>query len=285
MCQQAKDPPGSPLNAGTYRMAEMKAKVEHERKALYSDSRGKALVRWLIASMALLVSTANAGEVLVAVAANFAAPMHKITSAFEAQTGHTVRISVGSTGTFATQIRSGAPYDVLLAADDETPAVLEKQGLAVAGSRFTYATGRLVLWSAQPGMVDAQGNVLKRASFDHIAIANPKLAPYGHAAIEVMTHLGVAERLAPRIVQGENIAQTYQFVATGAAQLGFVARSQVMQAGGSTWLVPESLHSPIKQDAVVLARAKGSLAATELMKFLKGETARGIIRAFGYTAP
>jgi molybdate transport system substrate-binding protein len=239
--------------------------------------------KWLIAAMTMLFSAAHAGEVLIAVAANFAAPMNRIVPLFEAQTGHRARLSIGSTGAFHTQIRSGAPFDVLLAADDETPERLEREGLAVAGTRFTYATGRLVLWSAQAGVVDAQGEVLARGNFQRLAIANPKLAPYGKAAVETMTRLGVAERLAPRIVQAENIAQALQFVATGNAQMGFVSLSQVIDKAGSRWVVPENLHSPIKQDAVLLTRAKDDLAARELMQFLKGEKARGIIRAFGYT--
>jgi molybdate transport system substrate-binding protein len=233
--------------------------------------------------MTLLFGAANAGQVLVAVASNFAAPMNRIAPAFEAETGHTVRISVGSTGAFHTQIRNGAPFDVLIAADDETPARLETEGFAVAGTRFTYATGHLVLWSAKPGVVDAEGKVLKSGGLQKIAIANPKLAPYGKAAVEAMKKLGIEDQLASRIVQGENIGQAFQFVATGNAQAGFVALSQVVDAGGSRWVVPESLHSPLKQDAVVLMRAKGDLAASDFMKFLKGEKARGIIRAFGYT--
>lgn len=240
-------------------------------------------MRWLIISIALLCSGAYAGEVLVAVAANFVAPMQKIAPLFEAQTGHKAKLAVGATGAFYTQVRNGAPFDVLLAADEEVPARMETEGLAVAGSRFTYATGRLVLWSADPNAVDGQGEVLKRAAFARIALANPRLAPYGRAAVQTLTRLGVYERLAPRIVQGENIAQAYQYVASGSVQAGFVALSQVKDAGGSSWIVPESLHSPLRQDAVLLARAKDNAAAVALLRFLKGEHARGIIRAFGYT--
>lgn len=239
--------------------------------------------KWLLFTMALLNSGAEAGEVLVAVAANFAAPMNRLAPVFQAQTGHTVKLSIGSTGAFYTQIRSGAPFDVLLAADDETPMRLEKDGLAVPGSRFTYATGRLALWSAKPGFVDDKGDVLSHGAFDRIAIANPKLAPYGRAAVQALTKLGVFDKLGSRIVHGENTAQVFQFVSTGNAQLGFVALSQVVQARGSRWVVPESLHAPILQDAVMLVRAKDSLAASELMRFLKGESARGIMRAFGYS--
>lgn len=232
---------------------------------------------------------AQAGEVTVAVAANFTAPMQKIAAAFKADTRHDAKLVFGATGAFAAQIRNGAPLDVLLAADDETPARLEKEGFAAPGSRFSYAVGRLVLWSAREGYVDPQGDVLARGDFDRIAIADPKLAPYGRAAVETMQHLRVYNKLQPRMVQGENISQAFQFVATGNAPLGFVALSQVTQDGriakGSAWIVPASLHAPIKQDAVLLAKGQGNPAAAELLKFLKGDKARGIIRAYGYELP
>jgi molybdate transport system substrate-binding protein len=228
----------------------------------------------------------RADEVLVAVAANFTAPMQKIAGAFEAESGHKAKLASGATGAFATQIRNGAPFDMLLAADEETPARLEKEGYALAGSRFTYAIGRLVLWSTRENYVDANGDVLARGDFDHIAIANPKLAPYGQAAVETMQRMGVYARLAPRIVQGENISQAFQFAATGSAPLGFVALSQVQVDGkitkGSAWIVPSQLHAPLRQDAVLLAKARGNPAAAALVDFLKGERARGIIRAYGY---
>jgi molybdate transport system substrate-binding protein len=234
---------------------------------------------------------AHAGEVTVAVAANFAAPMRKIAAAFKADTGHEAKLSFGATGAFAAQIRNGAPFDVLLAADEQTPERLEQDGhrLAVAGTRFTYAVGTLVLWSAREGYVDTKGDVLAAGDFERIALANPKLAPYGAAAVETMRHLGVYGKLQPRMVQGENIAQTFQFVATGNAPLGFVALSQVMQDGrmakGSAWVVPADMHSPIRQDAVLLAPGKGNAAAGELLKYLKGTKARGIIRSYGYELP
>lgn len=232
--------------------------------------------------LALIAATATAAEVTVAVAANFAAPMRSIAAHFEAETGHRAKLAVGSTGAFYTQVRNGAPFDVLLAADDETPLRMEREGLAVAGSRFTYALGRLALWSAKPGVVDERGDVLRQGSVARVAIADPKLAPYGRAAVETMKHLGVYERLQPRIVQGENIAQAFQFVATGNAAVGFVALSQVVDAKGSKWIVPEALHAPIRQDAVLLARGRGNPAALALLQFLKGPKARGIIRAYGY---
>jgi molybdate transport system substrate-binding protein len=238
--------------------------------------------RFFIFLLALMGSTAHPAEVTVAVAANFAAPMQRIAAAFETDTGHRAKIAVGATGAFYTQIRNGAPFDVLLAADDETPARIEADALAVKGSRFTYAVGRLALWSAKPGVVDDHGEVLEREDLDRIAIANPKLAPYGKAAVETMQKLGVYERLKPRIVQAENIGQAFQFVATGNAPIGFVALSQVVQAKGSKWIVPDDLHAPLRQDAVLLAHGKNNEAATALMRYLKGDTARGIIRAYGY---
>jgi molybdate transport system substrate-binding protein len=236
--------------------------------------------------LALAAHAACAAEVQVAVAANFAAPMQAIAAGFEQATGHKAQLAFGSTGKFYAQIKNGAPFDVLLAADDETPARLEKEGMAVAGSRFTYSIGQLALWSAKPGYVDAQAAVLKQGAFRHLALANPKLAPYGAAAVESMDKLGLLPALQPKFVQGENIAQTFQFVSTGNAELGFVALSQVFEGGklksGSAWIVPPSLHAPIRQDAVLLARGKDNPAALALLKYLKEDKARAIIKAYGY---
>ena len=231
-------------------------------------------------------AAADAAQVSVAVAANFTAPMQKIAQAFEQDTGHQAMLSFGSTGNFYVQIKNGAPFQILLAADDETPARIDKDGLAVANSRFTYATGKLALWSKQPGFVDDKGEVLRTAKFDRLAIANPKLAPYGAAAMETMTKLGVLTALAPKFVQGENITQTYQFVSTENAPLGFVALSQVYVDGhirdGSAWIVPASLHQPIKQDAVQLLTGKDNPAAGALVIYLRGDKAKAIIRSYGY---
>jgi molybdate transport system substrate-binding protein len=236
--------------------------------------------------LATLALTAHAEEVQVAVAANFTAPMQKIAADFEKDTGHKAALSFGSTGKFYAQIKNGAPFEVLLAADDETPAKLEQEGAAVTGSRFTYAIGRLVLWSARTAIVDDQGAVLKKGGFDHLALANPRLAPYGAAAVEAMKALGVHDSLAPKFVQAENIAQAYQFVATENALLGFVALSQVLEGGklksGSAWIVPANLHSPIRQDAVILDKGRGNPAAEALLKYLKGDKARAVIKAYGY---
>ncbi len=236
---------------------------------------------------ALLTSgLAQADEVNVAVAANFTAPMQKIAAEFEKDTGHRAQLAFGSTGKFYAQIRNGAPFQVLLSADDETPARLEQEGLAVSGTRFTYAIGTLVLWSARPGYVDGKGEVLKKGAFQHLALANRKLAPYGAAAVDVLNKLGLYAALEPKFVQGENIAQTFQFISTGNAELGFVALSQVMKDGkindGSAWIVPADLHTPIRQDAVVLSTGKDNPAALALMKYLKEAKARAIIKNYGY---
>ena len=240
---------------------------------------------WFAMFMAL-VAPLYAAEVSVAVAANFAAPMQKIAQAFEQDTGHKAVLSFGSTGMLYAQIRNGAPYQILLSADAEAPNKLEKEGLGVPGSRFTYATGSLVLWSKQPGFVDDKGDVLRTAKFQRIAMANPKLAPYGAAAMETINKLGLQQQLQARIVQGDNIAQTYQFVATENAQLGFVALSQVFVDGkmaqGSGWIVPASAHTPIRQDAILLAKGQDSAAAAALMQYLRGERAKSLIRSYGY---
>ena len=234
----------------------------------------------------LLATFAGAAEVSVAVAANFTAPMQKIAPEFERDTGHKIVSAFGATGAFYAQIKNGAPFQVLLAADDETPAKLEKECLTVPGTRFTYATGRLVLWSAHPSLVDGESKVLSGAGTDRIAIANPKLAPYGAAAMEVIGKLGLLDKLRPRFVEGTNIGQTFQFVSTGNAPLGFVALSQVMVDGkiakGSAWVVPANMHSAIRQDAVILSTGKDNPAAAALMFYLRGDKARAIIRSFGY---
>jgi molybdate transport system substrate-binding protein len=240
----------------------------------------------LLFPVLLGMTNAHADEVQVAVAANFTAPMKAIAADFEKDTGHKALLAFGSTGKFYAQIKNGAPFQVFLAADDETPAKLDKEGLTVPGSRFTYAIGTLVLWSAKPDLVDTKGAVLGKGNFEHLAMANPKLAPYGAAAMETLTKLGLADKLQAKIVQGENIAQTYQFTATGNAELGFVALSQVMKGGkvndGSAWIVPAAMHTPIRQDAVVLASGKDNLAAVALMKYLKSAKAVAVIKSYGY---
>jgi len=234
---------------------------------------------------------AQADEVTVAVAANFTAPMQKIAKAFEQDTGHKAQVAFGATGKFYAQIKNGAPFAVLLAADDETPARLEKEGLAVASTRFTYATGRLALWSKQANLVDDKGDVLhsnrlEKLGILKIAIADPKLAPYGVAAMQVMHKLGVLPVVTPKLVYGESIGQTYQFVSTENAQLGFVALSQISIDGritqGSAWVVPQSMHTPLKQDVVLLNAGKHNAAAHALLKYLQGDNAKTIITRYGY---
>lgn len=233
-----------------------------------------------------LTAVAHAETTLVAVAANFSKPMAEIAEAFEKATGHSAKLSFGSSGKFVAQFESGAPFEVFLSADNEKPLKLEQAGLAVPGSRFTYAIGKLVLWSATPGMADEQGQVLEKGGFKHLALADPKLAPYGAAAIEVMKNKGLMEKLQPLFVQGENIAQTHQFVSTGNAELGFVALSQVTANGkiasGSGWIVPDNLHRPILQDAVLLKTGAENPAAPALLQFLKSPEALAIIRKYGY---
>lgn len=234
----------------------------------------------------VLAAQARAGDVQVAVAANFTVPMQKIAAQFEQDTGNKAVLAFGATGKFYAQIRNGAPFELLLAADDETPAKLEQEGLGVQGTRFTYAIGKLVLWSARDGYVDARGDVLRNGNFAHLAIANPKTAPYGAAAVETLTKLHLAERLQARLVQGENISQAQQFVATGNAELGFVALSQVWKNGklgsGSAWIVPAGLYSPIRQDVVILKKGENNPAARALETYLKSDKAKAIIRAYGY---
>jgi len=242
--------------------------------------------RLLALCVTVWMGVVHAGGVSVAVASNFTAPMQKLAPLFEQDTGHRLSLAFGSTGRFYTQIRHGAPFEVLLAADDETPARLEREGLAVPGSRFTYAIGKLVVWSSQPGLVDAQGEVLKSGKFDKLAVADPKLAPYGAAAIETLRALGLLETLRPRLVQGESIAQTYQFVATENAQVGFIALSQVFADGrlsaGSVWAVPAGMYTPIRQDAQLLVKGSDNPAAVALLQYLRSDKARAVLRAYGY---
>ena len=234
---------------------------------------------------ALIPVAVLADDVPIAVAANFTAPIQKIAADFEKDTGHKVVASFGSTGKFYAQIRNGAPFEVLLAADDETPTKLIAESAAVSGSQFTYAIGKLVLWSAKPAVVDDAGEVLKKGGFDHIALANPKLAPYGAAGIETMKALGVYDALQAKVVTAENIGQTYQFVSSGNALLGFVALSQILKDGkieGSAWIVPAKYYRQIRQDAVILDKGRGKPAAEALLKYLKGEKARAVIKSYGY---
>lgn len=231
----------------------------------------------------LLPAGAAAGEVKIAVAANFTAAANDLAAAFTAATGHTAVLSFGSTGKLYTQIVSGAPFAVFLAADDKAPATAEAEGHAVAGSRFTYAIGKLVLYSTDPQLIDDKGAVLAGGTFDKLAIANPTTAPYGEAAVAVLKQRGLYETLAPKLVQGDNIAQAYQFVVTGNAALGFVALAQVAkQTGGSKWLVPQEDYRPIRQDAVLTKAGETSDVAKAFLAFLKSAEARAIVEGYGY---
>lgn len=227
-----------------------------------------------------------AAQTTVAVASNFTAPMKALAQAFERDTGHPLTLAFGATGQFYAQIRNGAPFAVLLSADDDTPLKLEREGLAVAGTRLTYATGRLALWSRQPGLVDPQGQVLRTGRFDKLAIANPKLAPYGTAALQTLQALGLHERLTPKLVEGANVTQAYQFAASGNAALAFVAVAQVFENGqlreGSAWVVPDTLHEPLAQVAVLLKVGQNNPAAAALLQYLRTEKAQAIIRSYGY---
>ncbi|TVT91291.1 molybdate ABC transporter substrate-binding protein [Pseudomonas sp. RGB] len=238
----------------------------------------------LIAAFAL--GSAQADEVQVAVAANFTAPIQAIAADFEKDTGHKLIAAYGATGQFYTQIKNGAPFEVFLSADDTTPKKLDDEGATVKGSRFTYAVGTLALWSAKPGYVDAKGDVLKKNQYQHLSIADPKTAPYGLAATRVLAKEGLSEQVADKLVTGQNITQAFQFVSTGNAELGFVALSQIYKDGkvtrGSAWIVPASLHDPIKQDAVILTKGKDSAAAKALVDYLKGPKAAAVIKSYGY---
>jgi molybdate transport system substrate-binding protein len=231
-------------------------------------------------------SAAGAAELRVAVASNFAQPMARIAAAFSAASGDSVKLSAASTGKLQAQIIAGAPFDLLLAADDDTPRRLIASGHAVAETQHTYAIGRLVLWSADPKRVDDQGAVLADGDFSHLAIANPKTAPYGRAAMELLRSRGLLQRLTPRLVTGESIAQAQQFVATGNAELGLIALSQLQRpegrAAGSMWLVPATLHAPIRQDAVLLRSGQAQPAARALLQYLQSDAARAVMREYGY---
>lgn len=237
-------------------------------------------------------SHARAEELNVAVAANFLGTLQRLAPLFEKATGHKLVPSPGSSGQIYAQIQRGAPYDVFLSADSERPAKLEAQGLAVKGSRFTYAIGRLVLWSPKAGVVDAKGDVLKKKDLGFVALANPKTAPYGSAAEQALMALALLSPLkaANKLVYGESIGQAQQFVTSGHAELGFVAYSQIVDASGkltgSHWLVPESLYKRLDQDAVVLTGSTKQPLAQQFLKWLRTDpNALELLRASGYGVP
>lgn len=246
----------------------------------------KPLKHSLLALGLIFTSGAIADEVKVAVAANFTAPIQALAPAFEQATGHKLVASFGATGQFYAQIKNGAPFDVFLSADDSTPAKLESEGDTLPGSRFTYAIGSLVLWSADASYLDGSDAALKAGQFKHLSIANPKAAPYGLAATQVLDKLGLSDAVKSKLVEGQNITQAHQFVSTGNAELGFVALSQVYKDGqvssGSAWIVPDDMYDPIKQDAVILKQGANNPAAAALVEYLKGPEAAKVIKSFGY---
>ena len=262
---------------------------------MHISLRGQAAAVLLLSltAAALLLSFTSrpvcAAEVSAAVAANFAAPMERIAALYQKESGHTVKVSLGASGKLYAQIKGGAPFDVFLSADEENPKRLLQEGLAVGGSRFVYATGRLVLWSVQPGLVDDKGAVLNTGSFDRLAYANPSFSPYGIATKETLTKLTMWNAMQKKLKKGEDVTQTYQLAATESADLAFVALSQVMRDGkvssGSWWLVPSEMHNPIRQSAVLLADAKDPAAAKAFLAFLKSEKAVKVMRGFGYEFP
>ncbi len=235
------------------------------------------------------LSQTHAAELRIAVASNFTAPMKQIAQDFEQVSPYRVSLAFGATGQFYAQIKNGAPFAILLAADEATPVKLEKEGFGIAGSRFTYALGRLVLWSKKPGLVDSEGQILHSGNFEKIALANPQLSPYGSAALAVLNNLGLAKTIAPKIVQSANIGQAYQFVASENATLGFVALSQVFRSdsisSGSVWNIPKRLYPPIKQDAILLTKGKDHPAALAFLQYLRSEPARAVMLSFGYHLP
>lgn len=255
---------------------------------MFNTSRFRFFIALTLLSSSQTGWTATA---LVAVAADFTKPMTEIATEFQKATGHEAKLSFGSSGKAFAQIQSGAPFEVYLSASEKYPVELEKAGLIVPGSRFVYAIGKLVLWSATQGYVDDKGEVLKTGNFKHIALADPTHAPYGVVAEEVMTSLGVMDKLRSLFVMGENISQTFQFVTTGNAELGFVALAQVIDlntgkiGSGSGWLIPDELHGPFNQTAVLLQTGAENPAAQALVDFLKSPTARAIIKKYGFGSP
>ncbi|MDR2300909.1 MAG: molybdate ABC transporter substrate-binding protein [Deltaproteobacteria bacterium] len=244
----------------------------------------------LLAVMATFVfsQVAMADEFNGAVASNFEAPIKLIAAEFEKDTGHKPLLSFGSTGSFATQIRNGSPFSIFFAADNIAPKELEDEGLTAPGTRFTYAQGALVLWSSADGYVDDKGEVLKTGKYEHLAVADPERAPYGVAAYELLRAWDLLSNLESeqRLVIGQNIGQTVQYVQTGNAEIGLVAQSQVWKDGkfnsGSGWIVPADLYSPILQDVVILKDAADNAAVKAFADYIKGPKARDIILSFGY---
>lgn len=248
-------------------------------------------VRQLSACILLSASlNIYAEKTTVAVASNFTAAMKSLVVEFEKQSGHEVEVAYGSSGRLYAQIKNGAPFHAFFSADQKKPEQLEADKLSVSDSRFTYAEGALALWTNKAALQDKPLDMLKENAFNKLAIANPRLAPYGFAAVEVLQHLDLYENTKAKWVEGENIAQTYQFVSTGNADLGFVALSQVIsqqknkvdQQQNTTWTVPQNLHTPIKQDALLLIKGKDNSAARALLDFIRSDQGKEIIQSMGY---
>lgn len=243
----------------------------------------------VMVSISLASAPACAGEVRVAVASNFVAPMERLVPLFQKESGHTVIVTPGPSGKLYAQIKKGAAFDVFLSADEELPKRLMQEGAAVSGSRFVFASGRLVLWSAQPGFVDDKGLVLNRGNFNLLAIPNPVNSPYGVAAKETLTKLTMWNAMQRKLDKGDDVIETYRFAASERAELAFIPLSQVMRDGkigtGSWWLVPPELHNPVRQSAALLTSAKDPAAAKAFLAFLKSEKARAVMRGFGYETP
>ncbi len=249
-------------------------------------SRCPAILRIVTIAIVLLSPAVRADNLQVAVASNFAPVLEQLQPVFEKESGHELTLIAGATGQHYTQIVNGAPFDVFLAADAERPLLLEKEGHAVVGTSFTYALGKLVLWSTDPGLVDDAGLILEQGHFKHLAIANPQLAPYGKAAQQVLLNKGLWENMQDRIVQGENITQTLQFVQTANAELGFIAFSQWLEIDpdktGTHWIVPQELYGPIVQQAVILNE---SPAARAFVAFMQSDASKAVIQSAGYELP
>lgn len=238
----------------------------------------------IITTLLLFVSTSNAEQTNIAVASNFSTPMKSLIKDFEKNSSHQIKASFASSGKFYAQIKHGAPYDLFLSADQDKPKRLAQEGFVSSQRPFTYALGALALWSSKAKLAENL-MTLKSGRFNKLAFANPKLAPYGLAAIETLNHLGLTEATQPKWIQGENIAQTYQFVSTGNADLGFVALSQISHASpqGSYWIVDRDLYNPIQQDAVLLKRGEDNAAAVAFWHYLHSDHAQTLIQSYGYS--
>lgn len=249
----------------------------------------RSILSLIVFLATLYCGQAAAEKIHVAVASNFTHTAKQLAALFEQETKHKISLAFGSSGKLTAQIRHGAPFQVFLSADNTKPQKLIDWGLADTESDFTYAIGTLTLWSTDPTLIDDTGKVLLDKNIQHVAIANPKLAPYGKAAEETLQHLGLSKELRPRLVEGENISQTFQFVASGTAKVGFIALSQILGDGqikkGSSWTIPSDFHSPILQDAVLLKKGQQSTAAKEFLAFLKSPPAQELIIKAGYTIP